>query len=419
MLPNQNAIETEVVQSNAVESITRGEIDIAIKTARAYPRQIGPVKQAMMSFATLDEETAASCFYTLPRGGKTIQGPSVRLAEIAVSCYTNLRAGSRIIETVTRGENPHVVVQAVAFDLEKNVSVTIEKRRRIVGKKSKGGQIDEDDINLAANACSAIAFRDAVFKVVPLALIKPVFEAARRVAVGDARTLSDRRAKCFETFAKMGVAKEAILRSREKKSIEDIGLEDIEILIGLHNAIREGEVKIDEAFPPAERKDPAATIPTVPTPTTSTASATTGTPTPPTPPGNAAETMTTCKHCHEQVANISKHECAQMKAAIAGEAQGTQTNDAKEVKTKAPEPPPAPASGEGDEAMASLKFQYEQAGLTEADVLAYCKRNKVAKPEQTSLAQLSSAKISNLNRIFPTVLPEIRKGMEAAGKPAE
>lgn len=405
MLPNQNAIETEVVQSNAVESITRGEIDIAIKTARAYPRQIGPVKQAMMSFATLDEETAASCFYTLPRGGKTIQGPSVRLAEIAVSCYTNLRAGSRIIETVTRGENPHVVVQAVAFDLEKNVSVTIEKRRRIVGKKSKGGQIDEDDINLASNACSAIAFRDAVFKVVPLALIKPVFEAARRVAVGDARTLSDRRAKCFDTFAKMGVTKEAILRSREKKSIEDIGLEDIEILIGLHNAIREGEVKIDEAFPPVDRpKDSAAPVPTVPTPASTTAA-----PAPAQTAANApvngtqaqppaANDKPTCKHCGQQVEDISKHECEQMKAAISGTGVGQ-----------------APANeASGEEALASLKFQYEQAGLTEADIMAYCKRNKVAKPEQNSLSQLADAKIKNLNRIFPTVLPEIRKVAEAA-----
>ena len=46
--------------------------------------------------------------------------------------------------------------------------------------------------------------------------------------------------------------------------------------------------------------------------------------------------------------------------------------------------------------------------------MAYCKRNKVAKPEQNSLSQLADAKIKNLNRIFPTVLPEIRKVAEAA-----
>ena len=195
-----------------------------------------------------DQETAENCFYTLPRGGKNIQGPSVRLAEIAVSCYGNLRAGSRIIDTISTGDSPHVVIQAVCHDLEKNVAVTVEKRRRIVGKKSKGGAIDEDDINLAANAGAAIAFRDAVFKVVPGALIKPIFEQAKQVAIGDAKTLSERRQRAMDSFAKMGVGKDKVLAVLEKKSIEDIDLPDLEVLFGLHTAIKDGQTSIDEAF---------------------------------------------------------------------------------------------------------------------------------------------------------------------------
>ena len=177
----------EIIPPPALESMERATVDMQISTAKRYPRTLSTVKADMLSFATLDEETAASCFYTLPRGGKIIQGPSVRLAEIAVACYGNMKIGTRIIECVTSGEAPHVVVQAVAHDMQRNVAVSIEKRRRIVGKKSKGGAIDEDDINLAANAGSAIAFRDAVFKVVPLALINPVFEAAKKVAIGDVK----------------------------------------------------------------------------------------------------------------------------------------------------------------------------------------------------------------------------------------
>lgn len=161
-----NESNIEVMQVSAVQQIAKAEIDSQIATAKQYPRDIAKVKRDMISFATLDEETAESCFYNLPRGGKNIQGPSVRLAEIAVSCYGNLRAGVRIIDTVSNGDNPHVVIQAICHDLEKNVAVTIEKRRRITKKKSKDS-IDEDDINLAANAGSAIAFRDAVYKIVP------------------------------------------------------------------------------------------------------------------------------------------------------------------------------------------------------------------------------------------------------------
>jgi len=247
----QEHTEIEVIKPEAVsaiEQVTRAEIDTQITTAKKYPRTLSKVKADMLSFATLDQETAENCFYTLPRGGKNIQGPSVRLAEIAVSCYGNLRAGSRIIDTISTGDSPHVVIQAVCHDLEKNVAVTVEKRRRIVGKKSKGGAIDEDDINLAANAGAAIAFRDAVFKVVPGALIKPIFEQAKQVAIGDAKTLSERRQRAIDSFAKMGVSKDKVLAALEKKSIEDIDLPDLEVLFGLHTAIKDGQTTIDEAF---------------------------------------------------------------------------------------------------------------------------------------------------------------------------
>jgi hypothetical protein len=89
-----------------------------------------------------------------------------------------------------------------------------------------------------------------VFKVVPMALVKPVFEQAKKVAIGDAKTLADRRAKAIDLFAKMGVNKEKVLMRLDKKSVEEVGLEDLEILIGLHNAIREDDMSIDDAFPP-------------------------------------------------------------------------------------------------------------------------------------------------------------------------
>lgn len=269
--PNLDSNVEIIEETSVIESISRAEIDIQIATAKRYPRQLSKVKADMMSFATLDEETAAACFYSLPRAGKTIQGPSVRLAEIAVSCYGNIRAGSRVISAVTNGDNPHVVIQAVAHDLERNVSVTIEKRRRITAKKDfKTGirkPVDEDDINLAANAGAAIAFRDAVFKVVPMALVKPCVDMAKKVAIGDAKTLADRRAKAVEMFAKMGVIKDRVLAKLGKRSIEDIDLSDLEELIGIHTAIKEGDLSIDEAF--AEQAKPEANaVPSFDKPTT-------------------------------------------------------------------------------------------------------------------------------------------------------
>lgn len=256
---NETIGEIEVIAPGAVESMERAQIDIQIATAKRYPKHttlanIGEVKQRMLNFATLDTETAEGCFYKLPRGGKTIEGPSVRLAEIAITCYGNIMVGSRVVEVVTTGDNPHVTIQATAHDLEHNVRVLIEKRRRITKKKNRD-VIDEDDINLATNAGAAIAFRDAAFKVVPMALIKPVMEQAKKVAIGDASTLSERRSKAMDSFAKMGVQPARVFAKLGKAKIDDIDLADLETLIGLHTAIREGTVSVDDAFAVSSAQD--------------------------------------------------------------------------------------------------------------------------------------------------------------------
>ena len=110
----------EVVDSiNPIEAIERANIDIQIATAKKYPRSLARVKNDILSTATLDEETAESCFYVLPargnEGGKPIQGASVRLAEIAVSCFGNIKAGARIISN----DGNFVTAQGICHDVEK------------------------------------------------------------------------------------------------------------------------------------------------------------------------------------------------------------------------------------------------------------------------------------------------------------
>lgn len=251
VLSDEPGHSSEITSSDALQSLERASIDMQISTARKFPRQLKVVIHKMEQAATLDQETAESCFYSLPRGGKNIEGPSVRLAEIALNSYGNLRFASRNISVVATGDQPHVVCQAVVHDLENNVLGAVEKRRRITAKKKNNGRVDEDDINLAVNACSSIALRDATFKVVPLALIKPVYNKAVKVAIGDASSLTDRRNKAIERFGKMGVIPERILLALGKGTIEEIGLEELKTLSGMRTAITEGTSDIDDLFPKA------------------------------------------------------------------------------------------------------------------------------------------------------------------------
>lgn len=253
----------DVMSGDALQSLERASIDMQITTARKFPRVLKVVVHKMEQAACLDEETAASCFYSLPRGGKNIEGPSIRLAEIALNSYGNLRFAARNIAVVAHGDQPHVICQAVVHDLENNVLGAVEKRRRITAKKKNNGRVDEDDINLAVNACSSIALRDATFKVVPLALIKPVYQKARKVAIGDAASLTDRRNKAIESFNKMGVVTERILLALDKKIIEEIGLDELAALTGMRTAIKDGTSDIDDVFPVLPKPGAGTTAPKI------------------------------------------------------------------------------------------------------------------------------------------------------------
>ena len=74
--------EGNETHSSLAVSLARAEVDQQVATARAMPRSISKAIQNINTLATLDEESAQECIYALPRGGKPIKGPSVRLAEI-------------------------------------------------------------------------------------------------------------------------------------------------------------------------------------------------------------------------------------------------------------------------------------------------------------------------------------------------
>ena len=245
----------EVIQAGALEAMERASIDVQISTAKKYPRTLSVVKAQMLSFATLDVETAAGCFFTLPArkggDGKPIQGPSIRMAEIALSSFQNIRAGARKIGD----DGKTVTVQGVCHDLQNNVCVSVEVQRRVITKD--GRRYSDDMVNMTCNAACSIALRNATFRVVPLALVKPIYEAAKRVAVGDAKTLVTRRADAVAHFTKLGVEKARVFAAVGVKALEDVGLEHLEILIGYANAIRDGEASIDETFPAPAESAPA------------------------------------------------------------------------------------------------------------------------------------------------------------------
>lgn len=233
---------------DGMDSYTRAEIDIAISTAKRYPRSLKSFRANVLTLATLDQETAGSCYYSLQRDGKLIQGPSIRLAEIAVTAWGNIRAGARILGEAKDGKS--VSALGVVHDLENNVLVSIESRRRIT--RSNGRKYSDDMIAVTANAAAAVAYRNAVLKVIPGALLKPIFRECLKVAAGDLKTLGQRRKEVFARLFAMNPAldEKRVLNAVSKPSLEDVGVDEVAHLIGLGTAVRDRLQDIEEAFPP-------------------------------------------------------------------------------------------------------------------------------------------------------------------------
>jgi len=219
------------------------EIDTQIATAKSYRRSIEDVLNEVKTQATMDDDTAAAMSYSLPRAGKKIDGPSVRLAEIFASAWGNLRAETR----VTGSDSKFVYAEARVWDLEKNVAISCEVRRRIT--KKNGTRYDDDMIGVTGMAASSIALRNAIFRVIPQTYVKQAQEHARQVAIGNVKNLVETRTAAFGYFHRYGIVDEQILDALDKPSIEDVDASDIVTLKGMAQSIKEG-VEVTTLFPP-------------------------------------------------------------------------------------------------------------------------------------------------------------------------
>lgn len=246
-------MDVEVVSEAAVNALEKASIDMQIATAKRYPRV--DVKQFLNDAKTMigaDLETAESCVYKLKRKEKDgttkiIEGPSIRLLEIVANCWGNIRYGSRVIGM----DGKFVTCQGVAHDLQKNVYVSVEIKRRITTKN--GTTFGDDMIGVTSNAAGSIARRNALKGVIPTSYINNLADEAKQISQGLAKPLPERLQRAFDFFVKTyGVTKEQVLAYVEKPNVESCTIEDLELLNGLKTALKEGDETLEQAFPRQE-----------------------------------------------------------------------------------------------------------------------------------------------------------------------
>jgi hypothetical protein len=214
MAPGDREAMVEVASTRAAQ-----EVQASMVIAKRFPRdEIAAFNRIMK--ACKRKSLAECALYAYPKGGQTVTGPSIRLAEALAQAWGNTDFG--IIELEQRkGESS---VMSYAWDLETNTRQT--KIFTIPHKRhTRNGAYDLTDpreiYELTANQ-GARRLRACILGIIPGDVVDAaVAECEKTMAGNNAEPLIDRIRKMVGAFAEMSVD-QAMIEKRVGHKVESL-----------------------------------------------------------------------------------------------------------------------------------------------------------------------------------------------------
>ncbi len=257
--------QTALVAQGA--SIVRLENHTQMQIAIQHPRDEAKILSASLKELDLYPSMAEEALYMKPVGKNPdtnamtyAEGLSIRTAESLANRWTNSSFGCEIV-----GEDEETVTLAAVFlDYEMNTRHVVMAR---VSKsfKKRNGQIvrrDPDRMELAVKAEQSKALREVILRSLPAGLKKEYENKVRALLKGG--KVENRKAAVIARFESLNVPL-ATLETHRNKKMAEWTHDDIVALLGIANAIRDGELTKDAAFNPAngEGEQPGSKASTV------------------------------------------------------------------------------------------------------------------------------------------------------------
>lgn len=236
---------TTIEQSRAV-----AEVQSMVVVAQNCPRDEASAIQKMRE-ACGRIALAELAFFKFPRGGSTVQGPSVHLARELARCWGNINYGVSELDRDDVAAKSEMV--AYAWDVQTNARAATNF---IVPHKrdKKGGAetlVDMRDIyeNNANNAARRL--REMIFSVLPKWFVEEAKALCREtLEKGEGeKPLTQRIADAIAALEKFGVSRERIEAKVGAKSAAWTPV-DLANLAVAYRSLRSKEVTIEEEFPP-------------------------------------------------------------------------------------------------------------------------------------------------------------------------
>lgn len=262
--PGGGALAAVTSNEKVVETLA------SIFIAKNFPRDLAAVT-ANMTAATSRVSLAQKAVYTYPRGGTSVEGPSVHLADALLGAWGNAESGWQEISRHKDPKKGCMVSECVAyaFDKETNSKHAISFSVPHWRDTRSGGYAltDERDIyELCANM-AARRRRAAILRVLPAWLVEEALENCNetlRKADGN-KPLPDLIRRMEAKFAGLGVTR-AQLEAKLGHNLEATTRNELVTLGKHYNALEGGHARVSELFDAEPKAAPMTAAKPAPAP---------------------------------------------------------------------------------------------------------------------------------------------------------
>lgn len=251
-----NMIQANKVGTAQAVSHELAEMQAQIYLAKQFPRDQMKSTERILT-ACQRPGLASVAVYSYAKGGTSVSGPSIRLAEEIARDWGNLECGWNELER----EDDMSKVRAFAWDKETNVLKTLffyvpHYRTTRQGRKRL---TDEREIyELLANQ-AARRMRNCILALIPGDVVDAAVEQCERTMVTHCEITPDSIKKLIEAFEPFGVTKKQI-EKRIQRNIESITPAQFVRMREIFTSLRDGVSDASDWFEISENEDDKANV---------------------------------------------------------------------------------------------------------------------------------------------------------------
>jgi hypothetical protein len=249
-------------------------IQSAYMMALNRPRKADQARAKILA-ACKRPEFAARAQYSKPVGGKSMTGPSIRLAELAVREWGNIRSDVQVVyeDRMTRRVKVNMLdlETNASFAKEITISKTVERReskgREVLGERANTtGQIvfivaaTDDEIQVKESAMISKVIRNEGLRLIPSDIIDEAMEIAQETLRNrDAQDPESAKKRMVDAFSEFGVWPQD-LENYLRHPLAQISPIELGELRKVYQAIKDGDARWSDYIeaPAAEAKPSTA-----------------------------------------------------------------------------------------------------------------------------------------------------------------